>query len=85
MHETMIIRPLPPPPLLGWHGMMQDTGNWNALFQTALELPEDDDDQCYHKWQRLTTVNRDFVAAAVTYGKTIISEYFLDHDFKSIK
>eukprot|EP00904_Undaria_pinnatifida_P002276 jgi/Undpi1/12049/HiC_scaffold_4.g01748.m1 len=64
---------------------IQDTGNWNALFQTALELPEDDDDQCYHKWQRLTTVNRDFVAAAVTYGKTIISEYFLDHDFKSIK
>ncbi|CAN0392808.1 unnamed protein product, partial [Scytosiphon promiscuus] len=33
----------------------------------------------------LTTVNRDFVAADVTYGKTIISEYFLDTDSKSIR
>lgn len=63
----------------------QDTANWNELFQEALELPEDNDDECYTKWQRLTTVNRDFVAAAVTYGKTIISEYFLPTRDKSIK
>lgn len=64
---------------------LQDKGNWNELFQEALGLSEDTDDDCYHKWQRLTTVNRDFVAAAVTYGKTIISEYFLDPENKSIK
>eukprot|EP00903_Cladosiphon_okamuranus_P015185 g14039.t1 len=64
---------------------IQDTANWNELFQAALDLPEQSTDQCYVKWQRLTTVNRDFVAAAVTYGKTIISEYFLDNRDKSIK
>ncbi|CAN0250251.1 unnamed protein product, partial [Ectocarpus sp. 4 AP-2014] len=58
---------------------------WNELFQSALDLPEDTADQCYRKWERLTTVNRDFNAAAVTYGKTIISEYFLDVDHKSIR
>ncbi|CAN0361680.1 unnamed protein product, partial [Hapterophycus canaliculatus] len=59
--------------------------NWNELFQSALELPEGDDEMRLHKWERLTTVNRDFVAAAVTYGKTIISEYFLDSADKSVK
>eukprot|EP00752_Nemacystus_decipiens_P012980 g11486.t1 len=64
---------------------IQDTANWNELFQEALELPENNDEECYTKWQRLTTVNRDFVAAAVTYGKTIISEYFLPTRDKSIR
>lgn len=64
---------------------LQDRGNWNERFQAALDLDEDSEDLCYLKWQRLTTVNRDFVAAAMTYGKTIISEYFLDTKDKSIK
>lgn len=67
------------------HRISQDTANWNELFQEALELHEDTEDECYTKWQRLTTVNRDFVAAAMTYGKTIISEYFLPERDKSIK
>ncbi|CAN0245627.1 unnamed protein product, partial [Ectocarpus fasciculatus] len=63
----------------------RETGNWNELFQSAADLPEDTPDEQYKKWERLTTVNRDFKAAAVTYGKTIISEYFLDFEHKSIK
>ncbi len=73
--------PAPPSPVPN----PQDSDNWNQLFQDALDMPEEDDDQCYEKWQRLTTVNRDFVAAAVTYGRTIISEYFLEDVHKSIK
>ncbi|CAM9842696.1 unnamed protein product, partial [Ectocarpus sp. 6 AP-2014] len=63
----------------------RETGNWNELFQSALDLPEETPDQCYRKWERLTTVNRDFKATAVTYGKTIISEYFLETEHKSIR
>ncbi|CAN0043531.1 unnamed protein product, partial [Ectocarpus sp. 12 AP-2014] len=63
----------------------RETGNWNELFQSALDLPEETPDQCYRKWERLTTVNRDFKATAVTYGKTIISEYFLKTKHKSIR
>ena len=63
----------------------QNSDDWNERFQKALYLPEETDDDCYLKWQRLTTVNRDFVATAVTYGKTIISEYFLKDSDKSIQ
>ncbi|CAM9265877.1 unnamed protein product [Ascophyllum nodosum] len=77
--------------LLFPHGCDQDedgvenSDDWNERFQKALYLPEETDDDCYLKWQRLTTVNRDFVATAVTYGKTIISEYFLKDSDKSIQ
>ncbi|CAN0124199.1 unnamed protein product, partial [Ectocarpus fasciculatus] len=63
----------------------RESGNWNELFQSALDLQEETPDQQYRKWERMTTVNRDFVATAVTYGKTIISEYFLEVEHKSIK
>lgn len=67
------------------HPPMQYSDDWNKRFQKALDLPEETEEDCYQKWQKLTAVNRDFVATAVTYGKTIISEYFLPDSDKSIQ
>ncbi|KAG5189616.1 CLU domain-containing protein, partial [Tribonema minus] len=36
------------------------------------------------KYQALTALNKDFISAAVTYGRTIISEYFLKEEAKSV-
>ncbi|CAM9404485.1 unnamed protein product, partial [Phaeothamnion confervicola] len=63
-----------------------DTGeNWNGRFQEALDMPEDTPQHQYRKYMMLTTLNRDFVHAAVTYGQTIISEYFVHTKDKSIR
>lgn len=71
--------------LAPFHPPMQYSDDWNKRFQKALDLPEETEEDCYQKWQKLTAVNRDFVATAVTYGKTIISEYFLPDSDKSIQ
>ena len=65
--------------------LMQYSDDWNKSFQKALDLPEETEKGCYQKWQRLTAVNRDVVATAVTFGKTIISEYFWPDGDKSIQ
>lgn len=65
---------------------VRDTGgNWNTRFQEALDMREDTHDEQAIKWERLTSVAREFTAAAETYGKTIISEYFVHINDKSLR
>lgn len=64
---------------------INDTGeNWNQRFQAALELSENTQEERLYKYRMLTSINRDFVSAAVSYAKTIISEYFLHSKDRSI-
>ncbi|KAG5175597.1 CLU domain-containing protein [Tribonema minus] len=65
---------------------VEDLGdNWNALFQEAQALPEATEMERTYKHLLLATVYRDFTAAAVMYGRTIISEFFLHSYLRSIR
>eukprot|EP00639_Heterosigma_akashiwo_P025907 CAMPEP_0194693972 /NCGR_PEP_ID=MMETSP0295-20121207/20929_1 /TAXON_ID=39354 /ORGANISM="Heterosigma akashiwo, Strain CCMP2393" /LENGTH=191 /DNA_ID=CAMNT_0039585115 /DNA_START=46 /DNA_END=618 /DNA_ORIENTATION=- len=59
--------------------------DWNERFQHAISLPESTDEEKLLKYTLLTSVNRDFIATAETYAKTVISEYFLPEHLKSVK
>eukprot|EP00904_Undaria_pinnatifida_P000353 jgi/Undpi1/10318/HiC_scaffold_28.g12769.m1 len=65
---------------------MSDRGdNWNERWQEALNLPNITEmDKGYRKTS-LDAVYSDFVHTAVTYGRTIISEYFLHEYMKSVR
>lgn len=54
--------------------------DWNMEFQAALDLPEGSE-----KWNRLSQLARDFVYCSKTYGKIIISEYYLPDKQMTIK
>ena len=54
--------------------------NWNSEFQEAVDLPEGKE-----KWEKLAHLARDFVYCSKTYGKIIISEYYLPEEEKTIK
>eukprot|EP01125_Pyxidicula_operculata_P017085 TRINITY_DN5945_c0_g1_i2.p1 TRINITY_DN5945_c0_g1~~TRINITY_DN5945_c0_g1_i2.p1 ORF type:complete len:1909 (-),score=399.00 TRINITY_DN5945_c0_g1_i2:471-6197(-) len=58
---------------------------WNERFQEAWELPEDTPDQKLEKYTKLSEIASDFVYAAETYGKIIISEFYLPNSLKTIK
>ena len=65
---------------------VDDTGdNWNMRFQSAVDMPEKTRDEAIAKYQTLSAINQDFVASATRYAKTIISEYFLHAQHKSIR
>ena len=66
--------------------LVEDDGtNWNARFQQALALSERTDTERLYKYTLLTEINRDFLATAETYAKTVISEYFVHAKDKSIR
>ncbi|EGC32510.1 hypothetical protein DICPUDRAFT_15088, partial [Dictyostelium purpureum] len=54
--------------------------SWNSEFQRLLEM-----DDCLEKFERLSSLEHDFVYAAETYGRIIISENFLSNELKTIK
>jgi hypothetical protein len=65
---------------------VQDTGdNWNQRFQRALDMPEGTAEDKIFKYKTLSAINNDFVTSATRYAKTIISEYFLHTQHKSIR
>eukprot|EP00953_Heterococcus_sp_UTEX-ZZ885_P002613 1929-Heterococcus_DN1.PRE.1 len=58
--------------------------DWNKRCLHVINLPTDTDSSKLKKYQALTALSKDFVTCAVTYGKTIISEMFLDEKLKSV-
>ena len=54
--------------------------HWNTEFQIAVDMPEGKE-----KWEKLAHLARDFVYCSKTYGKIIISEYYLPEEEKTIK
>ncbi|KYQ92909.1 hypothetical protein DLAC_05501 [Tieghemostelium lacteum] len=54
--------------------------SWNSEFQKLIEM-----DDCLEKFERLSSLEHDFVYAAETYGRIIISEHFLPHNVRTIK
>ncbi|KAK5577688.1 hypothetical protein RB653_002633 [Dictyostelium firmibasis] len=54
--------------------------SWNSEFQRLLEM-----DDCLEKFERLSSLEHDFVYAAESYGRIIISENFLANELKTIK
>jgi Clustered mitochondria len=58
--------------------------DWNKRCLHVINLPTDTDSRKLKKYQALTALSKDFVTCAVTYGKTIISEMFLDEKLKSV-
>ena len=65
---------------------VQDTGdNWNQRFQKALDMPEETIEDKMFKYKTLSAINNEFVTSATRYAKTIISEYFLHTQHKSIR
>jgi hypothetical protein len=59
--------------------------NWNERFQSALELSEENEGQSMYKYALLEQLSVDFLNAARTYGKLIISEQFLSEDQRTIR
>eukprot|EP00752_Nemacystus_decipiens_P004500 g4109.t1 len=65
---------------------MSDRGdNWNERWQEAFSLPHVSDKDKSYRLAVLDAVYSDFVHTAVTYGRTIISEYFLHEYMKSVR
>ena len=54
--------------------------DWNSQFQAALDMKDGKE-----KWEQLAHLARDFVYCSKTYGKIIISEYYLPDEKKTIK
>eukprot|EP01132_Coremiostelium_polycephalum_P005864 gene5864-7293_t len=54
--------------------------SWNTQFQKLQEMPD-----CLEKFEKLSSLEHDFVYAAETYGRIIISEHFLPDEIKTIK
>jgi hypothetical protein len=50
-----------------------------------MALPEETPEQSSAKYNLLNGLNRDFIASATAYAKTIISEYFLPDEKRSIQ
>lgn len=66
-------------------GTTPDVDNWNFRFQNIIAYPETTKEEKLLKYSSLNGLNRDFIATASVYAKTIISEYFLPDDLKSVK
>ena len=63
----------------------RSNSSWNYLFQTSLDLPETTSEEVIMKYSKLNQLSVDFIERAKTYGRTIISEYFLPFDQQTIK
>ena len=60
------------------------SATWNDRFQSALDLPESTPEAALHKYSQLSALSSDFVSLAKLYGRTIIEEYFLQPQQRSI-
>jgi hypothetical protein len=58
--------------------------DWNGEFQQLLELPEKTKDQRLSKYERISSLNRDFVSMAKRLGKIIISEADMPQQYRTI-
>ena len=58
---------------------------WNKRLMAAHELPEQNDEEILKKYSEMASVFNDFVHCAKLYGETIINEFFMEVDEKSIK
>ncbi|PRP78266.1 hypothetical protein PROFUN_13876 [Planoprotostelium fungivorum] len=58
--------------------------DWNDEFQKILALPENTEDEKLHKYSELSSLNKDFVHIAKTFGKIIISERYLHAKHRTI-
>ena len=72
--------PAPPTPAPADPSSIKQECHWNTQFQEALDM-----DEGKTKWEKLAHLARDFVYCSKTYGKIIISEYYLPEDEKTIK
>lgn len=54
-------------------------------FKEILSLPDNSINEKIRKYNLLNSLNCDFIISATSYAKTIISEYFLENDLKSIQ
>eukprot|EP01113_Clastostelium_recurvatum_P028334 TRINITY_DN3429_c0_g1_i2.p1 TRINITY_DN3429_c0_g1~~TRINITY_DN3429_c0_g1_i2.p1 ORF type:complete len:2680 (+),score=686.41 TRINITY_DN3429_c0_g1_i2:120-8159(+) len=59
--------------------------DWNGHFQELLLLPEGSQTEKERKFQRISSLSKDFLHIAITFGKIIISEAYLPNRFKTIK
>ena len=58
--------------------------DWNAMFQETLDLPETNEAQVLHKYERLSSLAHDFVETAQRIGTLIISEAHLPVSAKTL-
>lgn len=72
--------PAPPTPAPADPSSIKQECHWNTQFQEALDM-----DEGKTKWEKLAHLARDFVYCSKTYGKIIISEYYLPEEEKTIK
>jgi hypothetical protein len=59
--------------------------DWNELFQSALDMPQDSVPQQIVRYEKIIDVAQNFERTAQVFGKIIISEVFLPYKFKTIK
>lgn len=59
--------------------------DWNELFQSALDLPQDSVPQQIARYEKIIDVAQNFERTAQVFGKIIISEVFLPYKYKTIK
>lgn len=55
-------------------------GEWNELFMLALAMEDS-----VEKYNRLSQLTTDFIAICQSYGKVIISEFFLPEKYKTLQ
>jgi hypothetical protein len=79
-------------------GISADNDHWNTRYQVRsfiqllcssqsqeiMSKPENTPNEKLEKYTLLYGLNKDFIASATAYAKTIISEYFLVDELKSI-
>eukprot|EP01105_Mastigella_eilhardi_P019239 TRINITY_DN4515_c0_g1_i4.p1 TRINITY_DN4515_c0_g1~~TRINITY_DN4515_c0_g1_i4.p1 ORF type:complete len:1994 (+),score=419.79 TRINITY_DN4515_c0_g1_i4:519-5984(+) len=58
--------------------------DWNEQFKRINALPENTLPERFDKYQRLTSLHKNFLHMAVTFGKIIISEAFIDKQYRTI-
>lgn len=62
-----------------------DHEDWNGRYQKIVELPSETPSERLLKVTLICGLNRDFISTATVCAKTIISEYFLPPNMKSIQ
>ena len=50
-----------------------------------MQLPARTHEEREHKFSRLNAIHKDFISDSTSYARTIISEYFLPDDQKTLK
>lgn len=78
--DVPILADLPTTPQNQYRMEAERHGEWNELFMLALAM--EDSVEKYNKLSQLTT---DFIAICQSYGKVIISEFFLPEKYKTLQ